>query len=309
MKFATLLRTLSCLCLCSIGTTLAGGEGWLTDLEAAKQQAANEKKNLLIDFTGSDWCGWCIKLNKEVFSHDAFKNGVKDKFILVELDFPRDKSKLTDEIAIQNKALQKEYSVRGFPTILIADEKGRPFAKTGYRPGGPDAYVAHLNELLAIRDSRDASFAEAAKAEGVAKANLLVKSLRSLQIGDEMVGKFYAVEIDAIKAADPKDESGFIKQAETKQKFSAFQEQLNDLGSKGDFEGVMKAIDENLAANRFDGDLKQQILIFKSITFMQLKKPEEALKCLDDAKAVAPEGQIAGQIDGLKKRIEAGMKK
>jgi hypothetical protein len=124
-----------------------------------------------------------------------------------------------------------------------------------------------------------------------------------------MVGKFYAVEIDAIKAADPKDESGFIKQAETKQKFSAFQEQLNDLGSKGDFEGVMKAIDENLAANRFDGDLKQQILIFKSITFMQLKKPEEALKCLDDAKAVAPEGQIAGQIDGLKKRIEAGMKK
>lgn len=309
MKFTSLLRTVSCISVFSIGSALAGGEGWVTNFEAAKKQAADEKKSLLIDFTGSDWCGWCIKLNKEVFSHDAFKNGVKDKFVLVELDFPRDKSKVTEEIAKQNEALQEQYAVQGFPTILITDEKGRPFARTGYQAGGPEAYVTHLNELLAGREKRDASFAEAAKAEGVAKAKILIETIKSMQLEDDMVLKFYGEEVEAIKAADPKDESGFIKEAETKKKFTEFQEKLNGLGSTGDFEGVMKAIDENLAANEFEGELKQQTLIFKAITFMQLKKPEDALKTLDDAKAVAPEGEIAGHIDGLKKRIEASMKK
>ncbi len=309
MKILSLVVTLSCLCLLSGNSLHAGGEGWTSNFEAAKKQAAAEKKSLLIDFTGSDWCGWCIKLNKEVFAHDAFKNGVKDKFILVELDFPRDKSKITEEIAKQNEALQAEYSVQGFPTILIADEKGRPFARTGYKEGGPEVYVTHLNELLTVRQKRDAGFSEAAKAEGVAKAKALVDILKSLQIDEEMLVKFYAEEIEAIKAADPKDETGYAKAANTKKAFVEFQEKLNGLATKGDFEGVLKIIDESIATNEFEGELKQQTLIFKAITFMQLEKPQDALKSLDDAKAVAPEGEIAGHIDGLKKRIEASIQK
>lgn len=122
---------------------------------------------------------------------------MKDKFVLVELDFPKDKSKVTEEIAKQNEALQEQYSVQGFPTILITDEKGRPFARTGYQAGGPDAYVTHLKELLAVREKRDTSFAEAAKAEGVAKAKILVETIKSMQIEDDMALKFYAEEIEA----------------------------------------------------------------------------------------------------------------
>ena len=85
----------ACAATLSLGTALAGGEGWTHDFEAAKKQAADENKDLLIDFIGSDWCGWCIKLNEEVFSHDEFKTGVKDKYVLVELDYPKDTSKLS----------------------------------------------------------------------------------------------------------------------------------------------------------------------------------------------------------------------
>ena len=67
----------------------AAGDEWMTDFEAAKKKAAAENKDLLVDFTGSDWCGWCIKLVDEVFKHDSFKKGVADKFVLVELDFPK----------------------------------------------------------------------------------------------------------------------------------------------------------------------------------------------------------------------------
>ena len=75
----------------TVSLSTAAGEGWMTDFEAAKQKAAAENKDLLVDFTGSDWCGWCIKLVDEVFKHDAFKQGAADNFVLVELDFPQDK--------------------------------------------------------------------------------------------------------------------------------------------------------------------------------------------------------------------------
>ena len=87
----------------SLTSVFAGGEGWLIDFEAAKKKAAAEKKDLLVDFTGSDWCGYCIKLSEEVFAHDAFKKGVADSCLLVEIDFPNDKTKLTDETQVQNE--------------------------------------------------------------------------------------------------------------------------------------------------------------------------------------------------------------
>lgn len=287
----------------SLGTAHAAGEGWTTDYESAKKQATDEKKSLLIEFTGSDWCPPCIKLNKEVFTQDAFNNGVKDKLVLIKVDFPRDKSKLSKEVIAQNDTLQEKYSIRGYPTILLADEQGKPFAKTGYRPGGPEEYVKHLDELLAVREKRDAAFAEASKAEGVAKAKALVSAIQAMDLDDEMVSSFYSEEIDAIKAADPKDESGYIKGIETKVKFVEFQNQLNEFGKKQDFDGMLKHIDETLTAGTFESEHKQQAMIFKAFALLQLEKSEDALKTLDEAKAIDPESEISTHIDGIKKRI------
>ncbi len=119
-------------------------EGWLTDLDAAKKQAAAEKKDILIDFTGSDWCGWCIKLDKEVFSTAAFK--AQKDFVLVSLDFPRRKELPADQKA-KNEALAKAWGIQGFPTIVLANAAGEPYATTGYKPGGPETYLAHLADL------------------------------------------------------------------------------------------------------------------------------------------------------------------
>ena len=119
-------------------------EGWLTDLDAAKKQAAAENKDILIDFTGSDWCGWCIKLDKEVFATDAFK--AQKDFVLVSLDFPRKKQLPADQKA-KNDALAQAWGIQGFPTIILANAAGEPYAQTGYQPGGPEKYLAHLAEL------------------------------------------------------------------------------------------------------------------------------------------------------------------
>lgn len=124
-------------------------EGWLTDFEKAKTQAKEENKHILIDFSGSDWCGWCIKLDKEVFQKDEFKAYAKDNLVLVLADFPRDKSKVSEVTAAQNEKLAKEFGVRGFPTVFVLAPDGSTVGKTGYQAGGPDAYVEHLKKIIA----------------------------------------------------------------------------------------------------------------------------------------------------------------
>jgi protein disulfide-isomerase len=123
-------------------------DGWMTDFEAAKVKAKAENKPMLLDFTGSDWCGWCIKLDKEVFGEAAFKDYAEAELVLVELDFPRGK-KQSAELKAQNEALAKQYGVRGFPTILVLSPEGELIEKTGYQRGGPEAYVEHIKGILA----------------------------------------------------------------------------------------------------------------------------------------------------------------
>ena len=122
--------------------------GWEDDFEAAKVTAAKEKKPILLDFTGSDWCGWCIKLDKEVFSKKEFKDYAKENLILVSLDFPHE-ARQSKKLKEQNEALSKKYNVEGFPTIILVDAEGKKLGETGYQEGGPAKYVEHLKELLA----------------------------------------------------------------------------------------------------------------------------------------------------------------
>lgn len=120
--------------------------GWDDDYEKSLAKGKTESKMVLLDFTGSDWCGWCIKLDKEVFSQKAFKDYAKDNLVLVELDFPQSKSQ-TKKLKEQNEKLSKEYNVQGYPTIIVLDSEGTKLGQLGYLEGGPDAFIAELNKL------------------------------------------------------------------------------------------------------------------------------------------------------------------
>ena len=120
----------------------------MTDFDAAKAKAAAENKPLLVDFTGSDWCGWCIKLKEEVFSQPAFQEYAEDELVLVELDFPQGKPQ-SAELKEQNASLARQYGIRGFPTILILSPEGELIEKTGYRRGGAEQYVDHIQAIVA----------------------------------------------------------------------------------------------------------------------------------------------------------------
>lgn len=120
---------------------------WETDLKVAKKRAKEENKKILADFTGSDWCGWCIKLKKEVFDMPEFQEYAKKNLIMLEVDFPKSKE-LPAELKEQNDKLAQEFQVNGFPTILLMNSRGKEIKRTGYQEGGPEKYIEHLKGLL-----------------------------------------------------------------------------------------------------------------------------------------------------------------
>jgi protein disulfide-isomerase len=116
-------------------------EGWKSDYTAALAEAAKDNKMVLLDFTGSDWCGWCIKLQKDTFSKPEFKKFAEQSLVLVELDFPREKPQ-SDELKKQNEELAEKFGIQGFPTLVLLDPQGKEAARNvGYLQGGPEAFI------------------------------------------------------------------------------------------------------------------------------------------------------------------------
>jgi protein disulfide-isomerase len=127
----------ACFNLSSANETAA----WQTDYKQALAQAAKEHKQILLDFTGSDWCPFCIQMDREVLEKPEFMKYADQNLILVKLDFPRKKQLPTEEIA-QNRALQKQYSIDGYPTYVLLNSAGKEVNRQeGALDGGPSAFI------------------------------------------------------------------------------------------------------------------------------------------------------------------------
>ena len=124
---------------------------WLTDFNNAKTEAATSGKYILINFSGSDWCGPCIRMHKEIFDAESFINYAEKKLVLVNADFPRlKKHQLSAEQQKQNDALADQYNKQGhFPYTVLIDGKGK-LIKTwdGFPNQTPDQFIAEINSML-----------------------------------------------------------------------------------------------------------------------------------------------------------------
>ncbi len=140
-KFALLMAA-----ACFLTAEVQAAE-WQTDLPKAQSLAKSEKKEVLLDFNGSDWCPPCKALRKNVLSSPQFQSYADTNLVLVDVDFPRHKSQ-TEEQKKANEQLAAKYNVEGFPTIIVLDQDGQVLDKsTGYGGETPEQFIAHLEQL------------------------------------------------------------------------------------------------------------------------------------------------------------------
>lgn len=209
---------------------------WMTDLDAAKAKAAAENKALLLDFTGSDWCGWCIRIRREVFDKPRFEAYVKDKFVPVEIDVPNNPN-FDKALRMRNEELCKQYGVEGFPTIMVTDAQG---TVAGGFVGGivdPEKVEALLNEGLANARKLEA----AQKLSGVEKAKILAEVYKSLP--EDLKGAATPL-LNEIRTLDPNDASGLARLAEVRRQKEEFRKGFVGLRSE---EELKKYLEESLA--------------------------------------------------------------
>lgn len=142
-------KILAVLALASLATLSLATEGlkWLTSYSEAVKLSKKTKKPILADFTGSDWCTWCIRLHKEVFDQPAFAKWAKKNVILLELDYPQAKPQPA-AIKKQNSDLQQKYQIQGYPTVLFLDHTGKVLGQYGYDRGGPPVWIKKAEEMI-----------------------------------------------------------------------------------------------------------------------------------------------------------------
>jgi thioredoxin-related protein len=148
LSFAVCCLALSCLTSCSPPPPPATASDlpWMTSFPEAAAQAKTESKLVFLNFTGSDWCTWCKKLDAEVFAKPEFSDYAKSNLVLVEVDFPSQKQ-LPAALAKANEELKDKYKVSGFPTLIVLKPDGTVvWNQEGYLAGGPAAMITKLDE-------------------------------------------------------------------------------------------------------------------------------------------------------------------
>ena len=177
---------------------------WQTDVEKGAQTALNEGKDVLLLFTGEQWCPPCQKLKSEILTADGFIEEISADFVLIKFDFPQDRPPA--EAQHPRYQWADRFGVTSYPTVVLTDATMKPFAITGYEAGGVQNYLGMLSEHRRARQNRDEFLAKAEKAKGAQQAKLLDKALSGLD--EIIVPIYYADVIKQIVELDPDNALG-----------------------------------------------------------------------------------------------------
>lgn len=251
---------------------------WMTDLEAAKAKAAAENKAVLVDFTGSDWCGWCIRLRQQVLDTPAFEQYAKDKFVLMEVDLPQN-PKFDPALRARNEQIAQQYAVSGFPTVMVLTPKGEVVGGfNGFLPT-VQAVSKQLEAALATADL----LKQAETQQGAQQLDSLVKAYRSLPEKTQANARSLRQRIIAL---DPQDTTGIGRVQKIEDERAALQDALSAAQSTAEAVAVIdKALAQAYPENKTGMlQMKFQVLMMGAMS-------------VDDVKSAIDAGRAAMELD------------
>lgn len=274
-------------------STAGTASPWLTDFQDARKAAAAANKDLAILFTASDWLDLAKTFDREILSQKAFVDAAAAHYTLLRLDFPKEASSQPSQTTTQNQMLMRAYRIRGFPTLILADALGRPYAITGYHEGGLDTWIEEFNQLRQTREKRDRLFAEAKKAEGVERAKLLTQALPNLP--GNLAARYYRNAVDEIIKLDPTNETGRVGYYKLLIADVRYADQMQKLEMAGQSQQMLELCDQYLEEAKLEGPSRQGVLFNKVGIYEQLGLSADVTKTLQEIVATDPESPLGKQ--------------
>lgn len=265
------------------------GAEWMTDFDAAKARATKEGKAVLIDFTGSDWCGYCIKLRRDVFDKDDFTVYAKDKFVLLEIDQPR-KIKMDPEKLAANRKLAETYGVDGYPTVLVVDSEGTLM-------GGFCGYPGSADEVQDLLDNAYDNFKKLKDAGKDKKLEVLRSIYDEL---DEDLQECADSLRRAIIAADPEDKAGLRKAMAAKEERRGILDELHEAPTP---QRCLEIIDAHLPG--ISAENRTGLLAMKELILLNTARSvDDVIKARDTIAAALETEKDPKIIAAIRKNIE-----
>lgn len=293
-KTQFIITVLSLLVVLSAGIVSASEGVWMTDFKKATELAQKENKDLLVNFTGSDWCHWCKQLKAEVFGKEKFVEEARTKFILVEIDFP-DQIEQSEELIEQNDALSVTYEIEGYPTIMLLDSLGRAYAKTGYMEGGAQNYLEHLSTLQTVKAKRDMLFDKAEMLSGKEHAEVLDMALtlmaeNGIDFGySDVIEKILSIDEEINCGFKEKYKSFYLKQEVKKILFSAEKTK--------DYKKASEQFDQLIQSAAIDPEIAQRFYLVEVKYLIDYSERDDLIKAsLQRAYDAAPDSEQAEEI-------------
>ncbi len=269
-------------CFASLASCSHAEEVWTEDASAGIEKAVKEDKDLLLLFTGSDWCPSCQKFEKEVLSNDDFQFEVTKHFVLVRLDFPKSTPQ-EPEVATQNEEWATKFGVDSFPTVILVDQQLKPFAIAGYEEGGHQNYLGMLEESRQLRVNRDEMMKLAVGKTGLERARLLDQAIGELP--ENIIALYYPEIVEEIVSLDAEDALGLRTKWNEAKDTEMRKIVMTDLMMISRLEKPARAIeftDEVLQTIKFPANEKLQIYQMKLNLVRQLNAPKKVDEVLDE---------------------------
>ena len=271
---------------------------WQVEFAAAKRLAADQGKDIFLDFNGSDWCGPCIQLKRTILDHPDFASATAG-FIFFDVDFPR-RHEQHPAIKSQNEALSQAWGIRSFPTLILADSMGRPYGTFERFRGSPAEYADKLIKSREIRASRDKHFAAAAAAKTPAdKAAALHAAFQAM--GEDAILGAYPEEVKAILAGttDPAVRETY-EVAAAQPRVAEIHKKVGALFEEEKFDEATAALASAATDTTLPAGSRQELLLARAgILHQQKKDAAEVIAALREAHAMKSEGQGADRIAAI----------
>lgn len=245
----------------AIRATPEAAARWSSDYRAAVDQARAEGKLLLLLFTGTGWIEIADAFAGRIADTPVFVDAVTDDFVLVKLDYPQD-NRLPKESAVMLQLLRDAYRVRGYPTVVITDPDGRPYALNGFQPVAAEEYTAQILAMAELAREKEALRTEAGTLEGIARAEKLVESIPDLPGG--LAARYFGGEMAEVVRLDPDgllDESGHFRRLLAD---VAYANEMQNLAKNVEWGKMLTLTDQYIAEFELEGLALQKALLNKA---------------------------------------------